>query len=99
MGEAGVVPPAALCRRDDPDVTLAVADAGLATINTVRLAADVLAAGTGPEPGPGLVVVLNRFDPRNDLHRRNRTWLAEQDGLSVVTVPGEEALLRRCVAG
>jgi hypothetical protein len=29
-------------------------------------------------------VVLNRFEPALDLHRRNRAWLAERDGFHVV---------------
>jgi hypothetical protein len=56
-------------------------------LNLVRLSADAL-----PDTAP-VVVVLNRYDERNDLHARNRRWLVEQDGLVVVTMPdGEEAL-------
>jgi hypothetical protein len=29
-------------------------------------------------------VLLNRFDSSNDLHRRNREWLAVRDGLDVI---------------
>jgi dethiobiotin synthetase len=54
-----------------------VADAGLGTINAVRLAAAAL-------EGWRLSVVLNRFDATLDLHQRNRAWLAERDGLHVV---------------
>jgi dethiobiotin synthetase len=69
-----------------PDVVLLVADAGLGTLNSVRLSVDALAATP-------LVVILNRYDGGNDLHVRNRRWLMEEDGLSVVTMPGgEEAL-------
>ena len=69
-----------------PDIVLLVADAGLGTLNSVRLSVDAL-------PAPGLVVVLNRYDQGNDLHVRNRRWLTEEDGLVVVTMPGgEEAL-------
>lgn len=50
-----------------PGLTVLVADAGLGAINAVRLCADVLATP--------LVVVLNRFDDHDDLHRRNREWL------------------------
>ena len=32
--------------------------------------------------------VLNRFDPTNDLHRRNLEWLAVRDGATVVTDTG-----------
>jgi len=37
-------------------------------------------------------VFLNRFDPLDDLHPRNRDWLATRAGLEVVTDP--EALER-----
>jgi dethiobiotin synthetase len=60
-----------------PERVVLVADAGLGTINGVRLSAAALG-------GWPLSVVLNRFDPANDLHRRNREWLAGRDGLSVV---------------
>jgi len=63
-----------------PDRVVLVADAGLGTINAVRLAAGALA-------GMRLHVVLNRFDHRDDLHRRNLAWLADTDGLDVVTGP------------
>jgi dethiobiotin synthetase len=78
-----------------PDVVLLVADAGLGTINGVRLSAEALEPLTAPHPGNGagggaarLVVALNRFDDEHDLHQRNRQWLAERYGLEVVTVPG-----------
>ena len=74
-----------------PDVVLLVADAGLGTLNSVRLSVDAL-AGAAP-----VVVVLNRYDQGDDLHVRNRRWLTEEDGLAVVTMPGgEEALATRC---
>jgi dethiobiotin synthetase len=70
-----------------PDIVLLVADAGLGTLNSVRLCADAL-----PDAIP-LVVVLNRYGEGDDLHVRNRRWLVEEDGLAVVTMPGgEEAL-------
>lgn len=50
-----------------PDLVLLVADAGLGTINAVRLCAEVL--------GTPLVVALNRWDGTDDLHRRNREYL------------------------
>jgi dethiobiotin synthetase len=59
-----------------PERILLVADAGLGTINGVRLGAAVLA------PWP-TTVVLNRFAPDDDLHRRNLDWLAGRDGLDV----------------
>ena len=63
-----------------PDRVVLVADAGLGTINAVRLAAGALA-------GVRLHVVLNRFDDGVDLHRRNLAWLMDADGLDVVTEP------------
>jgi dethiobiotin synthetase len=62
------------------DVVVLVADAGLGTINAVRLSVPVLA------PWP-TVVALNRFDERDDLHNRNADWLRTREGLEVVTDP------------
>jgi dethiobiotin synthetase len=61
-----------------PDRVVLVADAGLGTINGVRLSAAALA------PWP-VTVVLNRFDAGDDLHVRNVEWLAGVDGHDVVT--------------
>jgi len=72
-----------------PGRVLLVADAGLGTINAVHLSVDALA-------GQRVVVFLNRFDPRDDLHARNRDWLATRAGLEVVTDP--EALERIAAA-
>ena len=69
-----------LLRALTPDRVVLVADAGLGTINAVRLAAGALA-------GVRLHVVLNRFDDGVDLHRRNLAWLMDADGLDVVTEP------------
>lgn len=66
-----------LLRAVDPDLVVLVADAGLGTIDAVRLATEALA----PLP---VVVVLNRFDPGDDLHRRNLAWLTARDGLDCV---------------
>jgi hypothetical protein len=44
-------------------------------LNLVRLSAGALSHR-------GLLVQLNRFDPDDDLHRRNREWLVG-NGLSV----------------
>jgi dethiobiotin synthetase len=76
-----------------PDVVLLVADAELGTINAVRLCVEALRTVEGPD----LVVVLNRFDGNNDVHRRNRAWLTEQDGLTVLALPGEEITLAAIV--
>jgi dethiobiotin synthetase len=74
-----------------PDIVLLVADAGLGTLNSVRLSVDAL-LGSAP-----VVVVLNRYDQGNDLHVRNRRWLIEEVGLAVVTMPGEEEALATLV--
>jgi dethiobiotin synthetase len=68
-----------------PRVVVLVADAGLGTIHAVRATVAAFAAGDLP-----LVVVLNRFDPASELHRRNRAWLVERDGLTLVVTPGGE---------
>ncbi len=74
-----------------PDLVVLVADAGLGTINTVRLSMDALTAADG---GPfATVVVLDRFDSRHEIHCRNRQWLAERDAYRVITLPGEERAL------
>lgn len=76
-----------------PEVILLVGDAGLGTINAVRQSMDALATVTDRLAGVRTAVVLDRFDDRHDIHRRNRDWLAERDGYGVFTVPGEERLL------
>lgn len=59
------------------DVVVLVADAGLGTIDAVRHAVAALA----PLP---VVTILNRYDQLEDLHRRNRAWLTDRDGVDVV---------------
>jgi dethiobiotin synthetase len=71
----------ALCAALAPDVIVLVADAGLGTINAVRLTLDAL----GPLAALA-IVVLNRFDPESDLHHRNLEWVSGRDGRRVVTV-------------
>lgn len=66
-----------LIERIDPEEVLLVADAGLGTVNAVRLSVQALGARRSS-------VLLNRFDGGADLHRRNRDWL-QQCGLRVVT--------------
>ena len=61
----------------DPDVSVLVADAGLGTINAVRLSASVL---------PPVWVLLNRYDETEDLHARNASWLRDH-GFAVMTDP------------
>jgi dethiobiotin synthetase len=62
------------------DLVVLVADAGLGTINAVRLSA-------APFGSNELIVALNRYDEGDDLHRRNRDWLVERDGFGVVVSP------------
>jgi dethiobiotin synthetase len=79
-----------------PDVVVLVSDAGLGTLNSVRLCMAALQPavkwGEGAESVP-IITVLDRFDDRHDLHRRNLEWLSVRDGFPVVTVPGKEAAL------
>jgi dethiobiotin synthetase len=63
------------------DRLLLVADAGLGTINLVRLSIAAL-----PRDIPG-IVFLNRFDADDALHVRNAEWLRTREGLEVVTDP------------
>ena len=58
-----------LARAVGAQFAILVADAGLGTINAVRLSVDALS-------GFDVLVVLNRYDAGEDLHRRNRDWLA-----------------------
>lgn len=69
-----------------PDVVVLVADAGLGTINAVVLSAGPYAA-LGHDP----IVVLNRYDDGDDLHRRNRAWLVDRWGFTVVVDPSAAA--------
>ena len=55
-----------------PDLVLLVADSGLGTINGVRLSLEAIDRGSHVATP---LVMLNRFDPGDDLHRRNRSWL------------------------
>ncbi len=68
-----------------PDQVVLVADAGLGTINAVRLA-------TGALQPLEVIVMLNRFDAADELHRRNRAWLEGRVGLHVVVDPADIAL-------
>jgi len=73
----------ALVARLRPEVVVLVADAGLGTLNSVRLSADVL----GPAaPESRLLVHLNRFDPADRLHRRNDEWLRRRGSAVTTTV-------------
>lgn len=76
-----------------PEIVLLVADAGLGTLNAVRLCTGALPGGVQ------VVTVVNRYDAHDELHVRNRRWLREQDGLHVVGLPGEESALAELVRG
>ncbi len=66
-----------------PDLVVLVGDAGLGTINAVRLSMPVF-------DGFPVVVALNRYgdDP---LHVRNRDYLVADAGLDIVTTPSQLA--------
>ncbi|MFM7617256.1 MAG: ATP-dependent dethiobiotin synthetase BioD [Actinomycetes bacterium] len=72
-----------LARALGAERVLLVADAGLGTINAVRLCVEALR-------GFPVLVALNRFDPADDLQRRNLAWL-EEHGFAVTTDPADAA--------
>jgi dethiobiotin synthetase len=82
------------CAALAPDLVVLVADAGLGTINAVRLSVEAMAPR-----GVATVVVLNRFDAAAELQQRNLEWLRDRDGRQVLTVPGSEAELLACIIG
>lgn len=67
-----------LIKRLSVDEVFLVADAGLGTLNAVRLTL----ASVAPLP---TTVFLNRYESNDDLHRRNRDWLSSKDGVSALT--------------
>ena len=71
-----------------PRRVVLVADAGLGTINAVRLSVAPFQA-LGHEP----IVVLNRFDPNDDLHRRNAAWLHDLGIAAVLSAAAVADLL------
>lgn len=79
-----------LARMLDARGAVLVARPDLGTINEIRLAYEVIA-------DLEVIVFLNRFNPFDDLHRRNRDWLRHYDGLTVHTDvdPIAERLLAR----
>jgi dethiobiotin synthetase len=81
----------ALCLALEPDVVVLVADAGLGTINAVRLSLGALGGLDARS-----VVVLNRFDDTVDVHVRNRDWL-HAEGPRVVVLPGDDGELAALV--
>ena len=82
-----------------PDLVVLVADAGLGTINSIRLTMDALAGAPTDGDGVPVVVVLNRFDGGHEIHRRNHEWLLEREGYRMVLLPGGLAELAVLVAG
>jgi dethiobiotin synthetase len=80
---------ATLIRRLEPDLVVLVAPAGLGVINIVRLTVGAL------HPALDVVVVLNRYEPDDDTHRRSMAWLVDNDGLDIVTTV--DALATRLV--
>lgn len=88
-GAGGVASPLAddgdtadLARALQADRVLLVADAGLGTINLVRMSVGALAPLR-------VTVYLNHFEGSDRLHRANRTWLHERDHFEVVTAVEE----------
>jgi dethiobiotin synthetase len=77
-----------LARALNADTVLLVADAGLGTINAVRMSVDAFI-------GLPAVVVLNRYDDNEPVHRANRDWLERRDAFDIVVGP-EPAARRLC---
>jgi dethiobiotin synthetase len=61
-----------------PRTVVLVSRPGLGALGSVRLATMALV-------GQPTIVYLNRFEPGHELHERNRCWLADRQGLAVVT--------------
>lgn len=83
-----------LCDALKPDLVILVADAGLGTINSVRLSAAALS-------GQDVAVFLNRFQPADALHAANLRWLTDRDGYRVLSTMAQLVSLvsRRTGAG
>jgi dethiobiotin synthetase len=77
-----------LVRAIATDTVVLVADAALGTINAVRTSVDAFA-------GLPVVVVLNRYDDKDPVHRANRDWLSRRDSFDIVVGP-EPAARRLC---
>lgn len=75
-----------LVRALSPDIVVLVADAGLGTINAVRLSLDAFSGCGAP-----VIVALNRFEDANDLHRRNRAWLETRVEADLIASPTQLA--------
>ncbi|MBC7984974.1 MAG: dethiobiotin synthase [Candidatus Obscuribacterales bacterium] len=76
-----------------PDAVLLVADAGLGALNAVRLSLTCVGSTVG---SIRTLVVLNRYDSANELHRMNRDWLQERYGVAATTdIEALTALIQR----
>ncbi len=71
----------ALAEKLEPDYVVLVAPSGLGAVNDVLTSRDSL-AGRWP-----LIVFLNRFDPKDPIHRRNLAWLRDREHLSLAVTP------------
>jgi dethiobiotin synthetase len=69
-----------LVERLAPDRVVLVADAGLGTLNAIRLCLDALGDAS-------VVVFLNRFDGTDALHSANHAWLEEHVGVPIAVDP------------
>jgi dethiobiotin synthetase len=67
-----------------PDLVVLVSGAGLGILSDARLASRAF----GAHP---LIVYLNRYDPSQELHERNRRWLVDRDGMVVAVGPRQLA--------
>ena len=70
-----------------PNTIVLVADAGLGTLNAIRLTLAALDDLLDSRDDLECLVVLNRFDPSLELHRLNLAWLRDHDGIDAVTSP------------
>ncbi|HXR21815.1 MAG TPA: dethiobiotin synthase [Acidimicrobiales bacterium] len=70
-----------------PDLVVLVTGSGLGILSDVRLAAGALGAVRAQPP----IVYLNLFDPTQELHVRNRDWLAQRDNMVVAVSPRQLA--------
>jgi dethiobiotin synthetase len=78
-----------VCAALEPDLVVLVADAGLGTINAVRLSASALV--------PWRVVLYLNHWKGDELQQLNRAWLTDRDGFDVVVEP--DALVERLADG
>ena len=69
-----------LLRLLEPDDVVLVADAGLGTINAIRLSLQPLASYR-------VQILLNRYEAADELHRLNAEWLRDRDGLRIALDP------------